>query len=201
MWIGTVALVILAAFTLWWVSSNQPLNTSTSNQTTFVAASASATTSRFASEGVAHRDMGAKAHERDVISLVASLSGASVFNSELHATGVASTLNPASVSSYTIFVPVNRAFATLPDGSISSLSAAEKKRFVEYHIVSGRALDLTAQSAGTIQALSGDAINLTYEGGTPMVNNSRVLAAYEASNGIIYVIDNPLLPPKNAAAF
>jgi len=202
-WVGIIILIILAALAAWLISASQPLNTITSNETARVAvpagesAAPSATTTRLAAEGVARGSV-TKKSGNDVVSIVASLSGESRFDSIFVSTGVAATINAHSTSPYTIFVPVNRAF-DLPGASIASLSAAEKKRLVQYHIVSGRAIDLTAQTEGQISSLSGDSINFSYSGGIPRINNSRVLAAYYGTNGVVYVIDAPLLPPQKSS--
>jgi uncharacterized surface protein with fasciclin (FAS1) repeats len=113
--------------------------------------------------------------------------------------GVAATINAKSTSKYTIFVPTNGAFAQLPPGTVSNMSAAEKKRLIEYHVVSGRAVDPDQMTAGSIQALSGDILNFSYGiDKIPLVNSAIVVTQYEGTNGVVIVIDNVLLPPKKS---
>jgi uncharacterized surface protein with fasciclin (FAS1) repeats len=96
-------------------------------------------------------------------------------------------------------VPTDGAVSQLPAGTISGLSAAAKKRLVEYHIVTGRAVDVDAENSGSIQALSGDALNFSLgTNNTPMVNSSITVTEYKASNGVVYLIDNVLIPPTSS---
>ena len=133
---------------------------------------------------------------QSVVSVAESIPGATTFASWLQSTGVAAKLT--GKGPYTIFVPTDGSVSQLPAGTFTNLSAAGKLRFVEYAVVSGKAIDAGAQNqvAGTIQALSGDSINFSYGNQKiPMVNSSIVITEYKASNGIVYLIDSPLLPP------
>ncbi len=200
MWIGFIAIVVVAALGLWWVSSRQPIDTSTDTGNGATATTtASGGTTGATGTGTTGTGRAVTTSNKDVASIVAGLSGASQFQSLFASTGVGATINPKSTSKYTIFVPTDGSVSQLPAGTISGLSAAEKKRLVQYHVVSGRAIDADAQVAGQIQALSGDALNFQY--GTnkiPMVNSAIVIAQYNGTNGTVYVIDNVLLPPKKS---
>jgi uncharacterized surface protein with fasciclin (FAS1) repeats len=99
---------------------------------------------------------------QDVATIVRGLSTGSTFNAYFRSTGVAATISPKSTSKYTVFVPTNGAFAQLPPGTISNMSAAEKKRLIQYHVVSGRAVDPDQMTAGSIEALSRDVLNFSY---------------------------------------
>jgi uncharacterized surface protein with fasciclin (FAS1) repeats len=198
-WVGFVALAVIAALGLWWIAARQPLdmnlglwgtrgeeqlptdNTNTGTTTGNGGKTATVST--------------VNKNNSDVNAVVASLSTASQFNALYRSTGVAGSIS--KTGKYTIFVPTNGAIAQLAPGTISNLSAAEKKRLVQYHVVSGRSIDVDATVAGTIQALSGDMLNFSY--GTqklPMVNSSIVITQYVTKNGTVYLIDNVLLPPK-----
>jgi len=130
-----------------------------------------------------------------VVKVTESLKGASQFISLFKSTGVAEQIT--GKGPYTIFVPTNGAFSQLPSGTISKMTAAQKIRFVRYHVVAGRAIDPQAQIAGTIQALSGDALNFSYGADKiPLVGSAIFIKKYQASNGVVYLIDNVLLPPQ-----
>ncbi len=78
------------------------------------------------------------------------------------------------------------------------MTAAQKKRMVQYSVVSGRALNVNVQDSGSVKALSGDLLNFNVGStGLVQVNSSYALAAYKATNGIVYVINQPLLPPTS----
>lgn len=198
MWIA-IAVVVLVILGLWWWSASQgPVDTTINGQ---------ATTSAEGGEGAMAGDdsnagptggsspIPSYSGSGSVAAVVASIGGSSTFASWLSSTGVAAELTGAGP--YTVFVPTDGAVSQLPSGTYSGLSAAEKKRFISYHVVEGRAIDADAQTAGAIQALSGDALNFSYgQNKIPMVNSAIVVASYSASNGIVYVIDNVLIPPQ-----
>lgn len=129
-----------------------------------------------------------------VVSTAQHLSGASQFIALFKSTGVADKLT--GKGPYTIFVPTNGAFSQLPRATLSGMTAAQKLRFVQYHIIVGRAIDAQAQVTGTVQALSGDALNFSFGADRiPMVNSAIFIEKHTAGNGVVYLIDNVLLPP------
>lgn len=130
-----------------------------------------------------------------VAGIIASLSGESRFAALLSTTGVSASLT--GKGPYTVFVPTDASFAQLPTGTINNLNSAQLKRLVQYHIVSGKAIDVNIQKAGNIQALSKDMLNFSVlaTDKSARVNSSVAIHAYKASNGIVYVIGSVLLPP------
>ena len=187
MWTGIVVVVIVALLGFWWYSMSSSGTPAASQVATSTA------TSTTPSSGVSMNDRSSSS----VVAVAESLSGTSEFSSWLQSTGVAAKLT--GKGPYTIFVPTDGSVSQLPPGTISNLSATGLKRLVEYHVVSGRAIDTTAQTAGAIQAMSGDPLNFNY--GTnkiPMVDSAIVISEYKASNGVVYLIDNVLIPPQKA---
>ena len=112
---------------------------------------------------------------------------------------------------FTVFAPVNSAFAALPAGTVDNLLKPENKaaltKVLTYHVVSGKmdsaalskAIDagggkatLTEVSGGTLVATkSGSMIMLSDEsGGMAHVTIPDVVQ----SNGVIHVVDKVLLP-------
>ena len=128
-------------------------------------------------------------------SIAEGLPDATRFSALLASTGVAAMLK--GKGPYTIFVPTDRAMRELPASMLSSMTPAELKRLVEYHVVMGRAIDVDAVDSGTVQALSGDTLNLSVQEGdqSARVNSSVVLEGYTTKNGIVYLINSVLLPP------
>lgn len=135
------------------------------------------------------------ATDNSVAGVIARLPEASAFNSYMVANGIPGTLTGGT---YTIFVPSNSAFATLPKGTVSGLSPAAQKRLVQYHVVAGKALDTDAVSSGTYQALSRDTLNFSVnlQTGASYVNSGKILSQHKATNGIVYIVSSVLFPPK-----
>lgn len=192
-WIGVIALIIIAALGIWWLASaNQSNGSMNTSMATSTATSTAATST---STGI-QQPQAVNRTSQTVAAIAENISGASEFSSLLTSTGVAAQLK--GPGPYTIFVPTDGAFSELPAGTISGLSAAGKKRLVEYSIVSGRAVDVTAEFAGSIQAMSGDALNFSFNStNIPMVNSGILITEYQASNGVVYLIDNVLIPPTS----
>jgi uncharacterized surface protein with fasciclin (FAS1) repeats len=134
----------------------------------------------------------------DVASIVASLGGTSQFQALLQSTGVNATLR--GTGPYTVFVPTDGAFSLLAQGTISNMSAAEKRRLAQYHVVSGRAIDVEALETGTIAALSKDMLNFDISDTDEIVrvNSAFIIKAYQGKNGVVYLISGVLLPPQKA---
>ena len=132
-----------------------------------------------------------------VISVLATIPNASRFAGLLRTSGVSATLT--GKGPYTLFVPTNTSFSLLPPGALN-LTASQTRRLVEYHIVSGKAVDVNALVAGTVPALSKDLLNFSVfpSDRSARVNSAVALKEYKAGNGVVYVISEVLLPPINA---
>lgn len=187
-WAWVLGIVIVAALALgaWWYfggvmggPSMEETATTTENGAGNESASSVVTESRTNSS---------------VASVVTSLSGSSRFASLLTSTGVSLSGN----GSYTVFVPTDASFSALAPGLLESMTAAERKNLVQYHIVSGKMLDFDAVSAGTHTSLSGEPLNFTtnIQNHVAYVGNGYALRQYKASNGIVYVISAVLVPPQ-----
>src|SRR3990167_1072859 len=186
-WLGGLALLIVAVLGLWWFSaSRSPSIAGVDNATTSTSGSGSS---------VSKTDRSSS----DVVSIAQSISGASTFGGWLSSSGVSAQIT--GKGPYTIFVPTDAAVAKLKAGTFTNLSAAGKKRFVQYHIVKGRAIDVDAQISGTILALSGVDLNFDNTNNIAMVNSGIIIAQYKGSNGMVYVINTVLVPPEKDPAF
>lgn len=100
---------------------------------------------------------------------------------------------------FTVFAPTDGAFAALPAGTVEDLLKPENKQklidILKYHVVSGRVYDNTAVKAGQANTLLGRGVSVGVNADGLTVNGARVIAKnIDASNGVIHVIDNVLLP-------
>lgn len=187
-----VALIVLAALGLWWISASQPLDSSTGgNQAN---ATSTATTTNSGSNG-ASSSVTRNRSSSDIVSIIKGIPSASQFYAQMRTTGVTSQIS--ANGKYTIFVPTNGAIGQLPPGTIANMTAAEKKRMVQYHVIVGKSIDVDTFVAGMNEALSKDMLNFSFGAQKiPMVNSAIVIAEYTGKNGTVYLIDNVLLPPK-----
>ena len=91
--------------------------------------------------------------------------------------------------------PTNAAFDALPEGTVDDLLADIPKltEILTYHVVSGSVLS-TDLTTGPVDTLEGSPVYIVV-GDDVMVNDADVTAAdIVASNGVIHVIDEVLIP-------
>lgn len=108
---------------------------------------------------------------------------------------------------FTLFAPTDSAFAELPNGTLHSL-LLDKERLgavLLHHVVPGKlmASDILAAGGATVDTLNSLPLNLTVRDGKVYVNGVHVVSAdVSASNGVIHVVDEVLVPtavPTGAA--
>jgi uncharacterized surface protein with fasciclin (FAS1) repeats len=112
---------------------------------------------------------------------------------------------------FTVFAPVNAAFAALPAGTVDTLLKPESKgtltAVLTYHVVPGRlnsqALTrLIKQGKGktTLKTVQGEELTLSMSGDMIAITDAKggmatvSIANVNQSNGVIHVIDKVLMP-------
>jgi uncharacterized surface protein with fasciclin (FAS1) repeats len=111
---------------------------------------------------------------------------------------------------FTVFAPVNDAFAALPAGTVDTLLKPENKdmltKVLTAHVVAGdlKLADLRAKVGAdgfaNLQTLSGDALSVKFKGDTAMIYSesrnigSITIGDVDQSNGVIHVVDTVLVP-------
>lgn len=96
---------------------------------------------------------------------------------------------------FTVFAPTNEAFENLPDGVLDYLleNPTELAGILQYHVVSGSVLS-TDLSTGAVATLNGD-INVDVSAGVVINGSASVVTAdIQATNGIVHIIDEVLIP-------
>lgn len=186
---GLIVLAVIGFGIWWWGSDRDMTDTEMSNE------QATTTTQGQTQEQIAREDR----TSMDVASIVASIPEASSFAALFASTGASASLSQSGT--YTIFVPTNGAFANLTAGTLANMTAMQKRRLVEYHMVSGRAIDTDAVDTGSIVAVSKDELNFEIRDtdNAAMVNSAFILKQYRGKNGIVYLVSSVLVPPERAA--
>lgn len=102
---------------------------------------------------------------------------------------------------FTVFAPTNAAFDKLPKGTVDDLMKPENKDklrdILEYHVAVGGYKQDYLTDGQTINQANLKNITIHIKDGKMTVNNANVVATIPASNGIVYVIDEVLLPPAD----
>jgi uncharacterized surface protein with fasciclin (FAS1) repeats len=100
---------------------------------------------------------------------------------------------------FTVFAPTNAAFDALPEGTVESLLTPEKKDalidILQYHVSVGVYKLENLQDGQSIGQVNGGNIKITKKGEDYFVNDvAKIVGTVEASNGVIYVVDQVLVP-------
>ena len=110
------------------------------------------------------------------------------------AAGLVDTL--ANPGPFTVFAPTDAAFAALPEGTVDTLMKPENKGkltdILYYHTLTSMYKDF--KDGQQITMLSGQPIKITVKDGATYVNDAKILATVQGSNGVVQVIDKVLLP-------
>lgn len=119
------------------------------------------------------------------------------FTQLLQASTLSKTL--AQDVQYTVFAPTDRAFESLPPGTLERLKRPENRQQLEqlisYHIVPAK-ITATAQASET-NTLTGAPVTVQAQGDQIQVNHQLVVEqTIQASNGVIHPIGSVLLPPN-----
>lgn len=194
LWFGLAAASVTAVGVLAYNASNTALPVDSSFEAGLASEMIASTTpsaTKAAAPAPAAKTPASSAH--DVYSKTAGYTNTTSFASLMVNTGLSAMLKTAGP--FSLFVPTN---AALRSANTAGMTTEERKRFAQYHIISGRAVDVNAVTAGNVTALSGDPLNFVVIGETKIerVNSSRIIETITAGNGVIFIIDAPLFPPQ-----
>ena len=109
--------------------------------------------------------------------------------------GLAETLS--GDGPYTVFAPTDDAFAKVPQETLDALAADPDalKAVLLYHVVDGEARASDVAELSSTETLNGASVELETTDRGVRVDDARVVQAdVSASNGVIHVIDEVLIP-------
>ncbi|MEN9878555.1 MAG: hypothetical protein RLZZ158_1594 [Cyanobacteriota bacterium] len=129
--------------------------------------------------------------------ILETAAGAGVFSTLLaavDAAGLRSALE--SPGPFTVFAPVDDAFAALPPGTVQTLvdNPPQLARILKYHVLSGayHKADLVAQAEWS--SLEGAPLPIRRSEPFEVKNATVVTADIVCDNGVVHVIDRVMLP-------
>ena len=115
----------------------------------------------------------------------------------LQAANLVDTLN--SDGPFTVFAPTDDAFAALPAGTLEGLLAdiPALTNVLLYHVIPGKVMATDVVNLTSADTAEGEPISISLDGSNVKVNDAQVIITdIEASNGVIHVIDQVILPPS-----
>ena len=113
--------------------------------------------------------------------------------------GLVDTLN--GPGPFTIFAPVNDAFAAIPADQLDAILADKDllTSILTYHVVSGEYDAAALGAAGMLETVNGAELTFGADGTT--VNDAKVLCSdVVTANATVHIIDTVLTPPADEAA-
>jgi uncharacterized surface protein with fasciclin (FAS1) repeats len=133
--------------------------------------------------------------EGDIVAVASANPSFSTLVAAVGAAGLVETLQ--GPGPFTVFAPTNDAFAALPAGLVDALLLPENKdaltQILTYHVVSGQVLAADVV-AGDVPTVQGTNITITTDGGVKIFDANVVQTDVMATNGVIHVIDQVLVP-------
>ena len=113
------------------------------------------------------------------------------------AAGLVETLS--GTGPFTVFAPVDDAFAALPAGTVESLVEPGNKEkltgILTYHVLAGKVLSTDLTDGMTATTVNGEKITIHLKGGKVLVNDAEVVIADVATdNGVIHAINKVIMP-------
>jgi uncharacterized surface protein with fasciclin (FAS1) repeats len=120
---------------------------------------------------------------------------------------VSGKLNPAvnlvdtlNGSEFTVFAPVDDAFAKIDPATIDTLKTAAGadtlSKILTYHVVPGQIAP--DKIDGTHKTVQGGDVTVTGSGDNIMVNDAKVICGgVHTANATVYLIDTVMMPPAN----
>jgi len=99
---------------------------------------------------------------------------------------------------FTVFAPTDEAFAALPEGTVATLLKPENKdqlvAILTYHVVPAKVMAADV-AAGEVPTVNGQTATVEVSDAGVTIGGANVVATdVVASNGVIHVIDQVILP-------
>lgn len=111
------------------------------------------------------------------------------------------TTSLSNAGPFTVFAPLNSAFEKLPAGTVEGLLKPEQADALSdvlgYHTYVGVIKEENMTDGQSLGMVNGKNITITIVDGKPIINGkAKIVATVPASNGVVYAIDEVLLPEK-----
>lgn len=154
-----------------------------------------------ASNGVVHLIDGVlvpPAPKRTIAEIAAATPQLSTLLSLVKSAGLADALS--APGALTVYAPTNAAFAKVPKATLDALAKDAKalQRVLTYHVVPGKRSAARVVKMRSLKTLAGPRVTIRVQDDGVRVNDAKVLkASIKASNGVVDLIDDVLIPPAN----
>ena len=134
---------------------------------------------------------------KNIVQLAASVPDLSTLVTAVTAGKLVTTLE--SAGPFTVFAPTNEAFGKVPSTTLAHLlepaNIKELDAVLTYHVLAGAVRSKDLKPFQDVKTVQGDSLRIVVNAGKVYVNNADVTAAdNEASNGVVHIISEVLIP-------
>lgn len=135
---------------------------------------------------------------RDVVKVAMSSKDHTTLVTALKQAGLVTSLSNAGP--FTVFAPTNAAFDKVDKTTLTALMQDDKKEdlqnILQYHVTVSAIKAENLADGQVLGMVNGDNVTVSVKDGKIILNGkAAIIASIPASNGMIHVIDNVLLPP------
>jgi uncharacterized surface protein with fasciclin (FAS1) repeats len=135
------------------------------------------------------------APEKNIVETAAAAGKFTTLTTLLNQAGLTPTLQ--NQGAFTVFAPTDAAFAKLPKATLDTLAndKAKLRAVLLYHVTKGKLTAANIAKRHSIKTLNGQRVRVRARNGQVLIAGARVSTPnITASNGIIHVINNVLIP-------
>lgn len=137
------------------------------------------------------------AADNSIVAVAQAAGGFDTLLAAASAGGLAEAL--ATNGPFTVFAPVDAAFAELPQAAVNNLMQPENRdtlaALLQHHVVAGRIDAAGVIQAGELESLAGTPLTVEVEGDEVRIGGVRIVQTdIGADNGIIHVVEQVLFP-------
>ena len=138
----------------------------------------------------------AVAMDKDIVDTAAAAGTFETLLAAATAAGLVDTLK--SDGPFTIFAPTDEAFAALPAGTVEGLleDIPTLTAILTYHVVPGKVMSGDLSDGMMAATVNGADVTIGTMGGVKVDGATVIAADIVASNGVIHVIDQVILPAE-----
>ncbi len=134
--------------------------------------------------------------------LLTAVDDLSTLEAAVTAAGLTDQLS-AENGPWTVFAPVNSAFAALPEGTLDSLLQTENRsqliEILGLHVVPGRVYANEMLASRSARTYFGNPVSFAITNGKLSVDNATIVKVdIETANGVVHLIDSVILPTNES---
>lgn len=141
-----------------------------------------------------HAGMQQRSSAQDIVETAQAAGNFNTLITALKEAGLVETLK--GEGPFTVFAPTDEAFAKIPKEQLQALLAdkAALTKVLTYHVVPGKVTAADVAMLETAETVEGQSLRIDTREGVQVDNAQVIKADIMASNGVIHVIDQVMLP-------